>query len=245
MASDTLDAQAAPAGPLRRVARGIGMVLVWAGGTVLLYVVWLLWFTGIETARVQDDLLDDFDGFAAAEPAEVSGDPTDDPVVAGAGDGDGRDVGAGLAVLEFERPGSQERPVRDEPVVIVEGTTYEALTRGPGHYVTTAMPGGEGNFAVAGHRTTNGQPFYDLDQVRPGDLMHVTDRDGVRHTYEVLDGSSGGGDPGQHIVRPNETWVLGPDPLGTGGDLLTLTTCHPRFSATHRMVVFGQLVGSS
>ena len=231
---------------LHGAVRVVGVGLVWVGGTLLLYVAWLLWFTGVETAAVQQDLLDEFEGFATV-------DPVDDPVIlpdvdldAGEqpGTGEAVEVGSGIAVLEFERPGAQRRPVLDDPVVVVEGTTVGALRAGPGHYTFTADPGELGNFAIAGHRTTYGAPFYDLDQVRPGDLVHVTTREGMRYSYEVLDGASGGGAPGQHIVRPTETWVLGADPRGTGGAVLTLTTCHPRFSATYRMVVFAQLVGT-
>lgn len=228
----------------RTVLRGLGYVLLWAGGTILLYVAWLLWFTGVETAAVQQDLLEGFDGFETVA--------ADDPVVA-AGPGDAADgsaasdvgevsIGSGVAVLEFERPGSADRPVRDEPVVVVEGTSVSALRAGPGHYSFTADPGARGNFAVAGHRTTYGAPFYDIEQIAPGDLVHVTTRDGTRYSYEVLGESSGGGRPGQHIVTPGETWVLDADPLGTGGRILTLTTCHPRFSAAYRLVVFGRLV---
>ena len=232
---------------VRGTVRGIGILLLWSGGTLLLYVGWLLWFTGVETAQVQQDLLEEFEGFGAAD-ADAADDPTvavgADDLDAGEQPGSGEPVGvgSGIAVLEFERPGSDDPPVRDEPVVVVEGTTVRALRDGPGHYTFTADPGEQGNFAVAGHRTTYGAPFYDLDQVRPGDLVHVTVRDGTRYTYEVMGGSSGGGAPGQHIVSPRETWVLGADPQGTGGAVLTLTTCHPRFSATYRMIVFGQLV---
>lgn len=227
----------------RPVLRGLGYLLLWAGGTILLYVGWLLWFTGVETAAVQQDLLEEFDGFdtVAADDPVVAADPRDEEG-GSSGAVDAVAVGDGVAVLEFERPGSIERPVRDDPVVVVRGTSVSALRAGPGHYTFTADPGERGNFAVAGHRTTYGAPFYDIEQIAPGDLVHVTTRDGTRHTYEVMEGSTGGGLPGQHIVSPGDTWVLDADPLGTGGRILTLTTCHPRFSATYRLVVFGRLV---
>lgn len=225
--------------------RGVGLLMLWLGGTILLYVAWLLWFTGVETARAQDDLLATFDGFE--QPAVDGGDdptvvePDDAPTVAA---DEPVEVGDGVAVLQFERPGTDARPVLEDPVVVVAGTSMTVLRDGPGHYTETADPGEPGNFAVAGHRTTYGQPFHDLDQVAPGDLVHVTTRDGSRHTYEVLDGSSGGAAPGQHIVSPRDVWVIGPDPLGDGGSMLTLTTCHPRYSAAQRLVVFAQLVDS-
>lgn len=239
-------------GIVRSGVWGLGVLLLWAGGTVLLYLVWLLWFTGVGTAQAQDELLQEFEGFETVEQTvepTVDDEPTvtapetrDQSAVAGASDRDEVELGTGVAVLEFERPGSSTRPVRDQPVVVVEGTSEAALRDGPGHYVSTADPGQEGNFAVAGHRTTYGQPFYHLDEIQPGDLVHVTARDGTRYSYEVLDGSSGDAPPGQHIIRPSETWVLGDDPRDTGGAVLTLTTCHPRFSAAYRLIVFAHLV---
>lgn len=243
---DTTETEAPRAGG-GLLLRGTGILLVWVGGTVLLYLVWVLWFTGVDTARAQQELLDQFEGFDTAAPADEPDITGDDPVVADepTTTEPAVEIGSGIAVLEFERPGGDVPPVSSEPYVVVEGTTLDALTAGPGHYVSTAMPGAEGNFAVAGHRTTWGAPFYDMQQLRPGDLIHATARDGTRHTYEVTEGSSGGGAPGQHIVAPGETWVIGEDPLGTDGAMITLTTCHPRWSAAQRMVVFGQLVESA
>lgn len=232
--------------PVARAAtRGLGLAMVWAGGTLLLYVVWLLWFTGIGTAEAQQQLLAEFPG-TAVDPAEGAADGGDDDrPAAPTRTEEPVEIGDGVAVLAFERPGAAEPLVLDGPVVVVSGTTTAALRTGPGHYTTSAAPGEQGNFAVAGHRTTYGAPFHDLDEVAPGDLVHVTTRDGTRHTYAVLPGSSGGAPPGQHVVAPSDTWVLAPDAVAADGPLLTLTTCHPRYSATQRLVVFAELVASA
>lgn len=124
------------------------------------------------------------------------------------------------------------KPVQDDPLLVVEGVGVDELKRGPGHYPGTALPGQPGNFAVAGHRTTYAAPFYDLDQLRPGDRIRVTDRGGTRWTYSVV---------GQRIVAPTDVEVIGPDPLATGRATLTLTTCNPRFSAAQRLIVFAEL----
>lgn len=128
--------------------------------------------------------------------------------------------------------GPTERPAHPDPLAILEGVDPESLKRGPGHYPGTAAPGQLGNFAVAGHRTTYGAPLYHADQFRPGDRIHVIDRQQRRWLYEVVD---------TRVVLPSDVWVIGPDPLGTGRPMLSLTTCEPRFSATKRLMVFAEL----
>lgn len=86
---------------------------------------------------------------------------------------------------------------------------------------------------MAGHRTTYGAPFYHLDQLRPGDEIHVVDRQGRTWFCEVTV---------TRVVLPHETWVVGPDPLQTGTPVLSLTTCEPRFSAAKRLIVFAELM---
>jgi len=109
------------------------------------------------------------------------------------------------------------------------------------HYKGTALPGQVGNFAVAGHRATHGQPFANLDQLRIGDLIIVETQDAV-YTY-VVDY-----DPNRTIVLPTAVWVLEPVPghptVTPTRALITLTTCNPRWNSSHRMIVFGHLVST-
>jgi sortase A len=140
------------------------------------------------------------------------------------------DANAAVALLEIQRPGVG--PLLG-PLFVGEGVGPDQLEDGPGHFPGSALPGRSGNFAVAGHRTTHGGPFGDLDRLRAGDEVHVTDRAGRRHLYRVVE---------QRIVTPADTWVAGPDPLGHGRPTLTLTTCHPRYSARQRLVVWAELV---
>jgi sortase A len=135
--------------------------------------------------------------------------------------------------MEFVRPGSAATPVRSDPLFVVDGVGYNDLTRGPGRYPDTALPGKDGNFAIAGHRTTYDAPFYDLDELRQGDEIHITDRSGTKHVYAFAE---------RRIVEPTAAWVLADEPLDGATATLTLTTCHPRFSAAQRMVVFAELV---
>jgi sortase A len=223
-----------------RILRWVGWTLITAGCVVLLYLVYSLFFTNLETNAAQADLREQWERSLAAEepveqlpgeaeepadtdePAEPDAEPEPDPV----------DIGGARALIEFHRPGSDTPPVLEDPVFVVEGVTVQALKAGPGHYPGTALPGEDGNFAVAGHRTTYGAPFFHLDDLVAGDEIHVTDRQGRQHVYEVRETA---------VVTPGDTWVIEPDPLESGAPTMTLTTCHPRFSAAQRLVVFAEL----
>lgn len=214
---------------MTRALRVAGWTFIGVGVVILLYLVYSLLFTGVETRRAQAELREQWElnvgdvKLPIAQQQLLAGEP------------ERVDPGEAMAVLQFARPGVAERPVQDGPLFVVEGTRVEDLKKGPGHYIRTAMPGQPGNFAVAGHRTTYGSPFFDLDDLRPGDVVYVTDRQGTRWRYSVVR---------QEIVAPTALYVVDPDPLGTGRPMLTFTTCHPRFSSAQRLVVYAQLVGS-
>lgn len=135
--------------------------------------------------------------------------------------------GTPLGELWFERDGER---FLTEPLTFVSDTGADQLALGPGHYSHTPLPGEPGNAGIAGHRTTYGAPFGDLDELERGDHVVVTTATGT-HRYEVARSK---------VVAPDDVWVLGPDPLGTGADTLTLTTCHPRFSDRQRLVVWAE-----
>jgi sortase A len=116
-----------------------------------------------------------------------------------------------------------------------------------------AMPGEPGNVAVAGHRVGKGSPFLDLDQLRPGDPIVVETAD-AWYEYGVLGDPQSGdlsvtvdGVPGRQIVDPSAIGVIAPVPgqpeAAPGGSYLTLTTCHPKFSAAQRLIVHAVLAG--
>jgi sortase A len=216
-----------------RVARGVGWTLVAAGAVVLLYVVYLLWFTGLGTSQAQRDLGDRFESMIEAPPrADGGADVATDTDDAAAND-EPPEVGDAYAAMWFERDG--ERIVSDDVLYVVEGTALDDLRAGPGHYVDSAEPGGEGNLGIAGHRTTYGAPFGQLDQLADGDTIHVVDRQGTEWIYEYRE---------QRVVHPTEVWVVEEeDPIELDGPTITLTTCHPRFSAAQRLVAWGELVG--
>ena len=109
-------------------------------------------------------------------------------------------------------------------VVVVEGTTQSALRAGAGHYPQTPLPCEPGNVGIAGHRTTYGKPFHNLDQLAVGDeIILETPVGSCRYVLEAV----------PFVVAPTDTHVVDPTPDGR----LTLTTCHPKGSARQRLVV--------
>lgn len=210
---------------MNRVLRGTGWLFIAAGTLVLLYLVYSLLYTNRATAEAQRDLHDAWDLQLTRSGDDDEGDDDSD-------ENDVPDPGGAVAAIEFRRPGSDTPIVHEEPLFVVSGVTLTDLQRGPGHYPGTALPGEEGNFAVAGHRTTYGAPFFNLDQLERDDEILVTDRSGERFVYRVRR---------QEIVAPGDTWVVGPDPLDRGKPVLTLTTCNPRFSNAQRLIVFAEL----
>ncbi len=119
---------------------------------------------------------------------------------------------------------------------IIAGTSRDDLRKGPGHYASTPLPGQAGNAAIAGHRTTYGAPFGDIDLLVPGDRIVVETFQGLFH-YEVMAQSSG---IGHSIVTPFDVGVL----EDYGDNRLTLTACHPKYSARQRIIVQAKLVNA-
>jgi sortase A len=225
---ETIDAERAPApgDRWRAVVRTVGELLVTAGLIVLLFVVYELFVTDFLNGQVQQDLRQEVH-------AEWEADP---PVLGSQVPGDA------FAVLHIPRLGP------DYQRVVLEGTEHADLKDGPGHYLDSALPGQLGNVAIAGHRTTYGSPFRDVDALRPGDPIVVETADSW-FTYRVLGDPATGdyttdpsGIPGQQIVLPTDVEVINPTPNAAAGApatgyYLTLTTCHPRFSARERLIV--------
>lgn len=115
--------------------------------------------------------------------------------------------------------------------VLVEGATRSALTKGPGHYAGTPLPGTPGAVAIAGHRTTWGAPFHNVDKLRRGDVIVVQSAAG-RYRYQVTRSV---------VVTPRDTEVLFGDPDSDAEHQLVLTTCEPKYSAAKRLIVFADL----
>jgi sortase A len=151
-------------------------------------------------------------------------------------------LGQGIANLYIPRLG------RDYAWTVVEGTDAADLQKGPGHYSSSARPGQLGDFAVAGHRVGRGQPFLNLDRLRPADAV-VVETASRWYVYRVLPRAGGpDGVPWRQVVDPADGAVIGPVPGHLQGRprwrFLTLTTCTPKFSAAHRLIVHALLAWS-
>ena len=212
----------------RRLARWVlgtlGDMFLTAGLGLLLFVGWQLWWTDVTANRAQHADVVRLDREFGADPA-----PGSAPAAA---DADAPALGKGFAILRIPRFGADyARPV-------LEGTARDILTKGVGHYQGTAAPGAVGNVAIAGHRTTYGRPFHDIDTLRTGDRIVVETRTAF-HVYAVQ----------RHtIVTPDDVDVVAPIPEHPGARptqrWLTMTACHPKYSAAQRYVVFAELVRS-
>jgi sortase A len=118
-------------------------------------------------------------------------------------------------------------PTIDRSAFVVEGTGTDDLRKGPGHYPDTPLPGERGTVAIAGHRTTNGAPFRNIDQLDHGDRIVLKMHHGT-FVYRVET---------TRIVQPTDLWVK----RTVGHDRLVLSACHPLYSAAQRIVVFARL----
>ncbi|MFD6987830.1 class E sortase [Streptomyces sp. NPDC059943] len=226
----------APARPLSRVearraaralkdspgvilSRAVGEIFISLGVLMLLFVTYQLWWTNIQA-----------DLYAGKETDKIQ-----------EGWAKGRQPGAfepgqGFAIMHI--------PKLDVVVPIAEGIDKaKVLDRGMvGHYsegrLKTAMPSDkQGNFAVAGHRNTHGEPFRYINRLKPGDKIVVETQDSY-FTYDMASILP--------QTAPSNVGVIGPVPPGSGfaepGRYITLTTCTPEFTSTYRMIVWGKMV---
>lgn len=197
---------------MRAALRIFGELAITVGAVLALFCAYLIWGTGAETARHQQAL----EGQLRQEPPR--------PTLLGR-----IELGRALALIRIPRLGADYR------YAIVEGVDAGRLRMGPGHYPGTALPGKVGNFALAGHRTTYAAPFRHIGRLRPGDDIIIEARE-ARYTYRVT---------AKKVVAPHAMEVIAPVPGRPGRRpteaMITLTTCHPEYSARQRLVVFGRL----
>ena len=190
---------------------GMGCLMVAAGFAG--YIGWSLWGTGLQTAEAQERLRTEFRQEVEGEPADPSTAPDRVP------------LGDAYAQLEI--------PAIDVNFMVVQGTSYEDLKDGPGHYPDTADPWDEkGRVGIAGHRTTYQAPFFDLEGLARGDTITVRTKYGT-FRYEV--------DEVFVIPSAGSGRVLTQTPRPT----LVLTTCHPKYSNSERLIVTALRVEAS
>ncbi len=233
----------------RNVVRGFGEVLLTLGLVVLMFMFYEVYVTNWFSAMKQREAT------AALEDKWNNPRGTIDRPI----------EGEGIAKLHVPAFGP------DFDFTVLQGVGQDVLAVGPGHYVDTAMPGEPGNFAVAGHRVGDGAPFNDLDLLQSCDALVIETRDSwfvykmLPLPDEVAGWAAGKGVtpqcrgvaplpepyevPGRQIVMPWQDEVIAPVPGAPDAQLppeqqaslITLTTCHPRFSAEKRLIIHGVL----
>ncbi|WP_416977895.1 class E sortase [Streptomyces sp. T028] len=214
---------------LRVIVRTFSELCVTVGAVIVLFVVYVLFWTGVRADRAMGDQIDDLhDQWATRQPtgqpapqASTSAPPAPpEPYRSG----------QPFAVMYIPRLGfTWNKPV-------LEGTATGTLKKGLGHYAGTARLGQTGNFSVAGHRRTYGDPFKDFPKLRRGDAVVLTDGT-TWFTYRI--------DKGPYKTVPSDVEVIDAVPRKSGytrpGRYLTLTTCDPEWGHSHRLIVWAHL----
>ncbi|MFI1062419.1 class E sortase [Streptomyces spororaveus] len=219
---------------LRLVVRTFSEVCLTAGTLIVLFVAYVLLWTGVKADRAMDGERDRMrDRWAAAPAAAPEPAPAAAPPPPPAAEPERHPAGRAFAEMYVPRFG----PDWVKPVL--EGTGPELLKKGLGHYAATAPLGAVGNFSVAGHRRTYGDPFKDFPELRPGDEVILKDAS-TWYTYTVRTAPL--------RTLPTDVAVVDPvperSPFRTPGRYLTLTTCDPEWGHSHRLVVWAELTGT-
>lgn len=221
----------------------IGRTMITLGLILLLFVAYQLWGTNVFEQHSQNKLRSQFETklkvankATTTTSSTLPGDEEDDSTVTTK---PSVDALAALNVREGQAIAQMEIPKIGLDHIVVSGTGKGDLQKGPGHYTSTPLPGQFGNSAIAGHRTTYGAPFNRLDELAVGDKIILTTVQGT-FTYKV--------NKAPFTVKPTDVSVINPttDPADpTGKTLLatlTLTTCHPKYSAAQRLIIKAELV---
>lgn len=212
-------------GRLRTAAGVLGEVLLTLGAVLLLFLVWQLWWTDVVADRDQSGILAELEdewGEVDAEriaPRQDGPPPVPDVL--------GEDMVWGtMHVPKFDR----------DRFPLAEGVSLERVlnVKGAGHYPETALPGEVGNFSVAGHRNTYGRVFEGIARLEAGDPVVIETADAF-YVYEVTESL---------VVDPSATEVIAPTPgqpdIEPTEQMMTLTACHPMYSARERYIVHAE-----
>ncbi|WP_405646059.1 class E sortase [Streptomyces sp. NBC_00019] len=211
---------------MRVVVRTVSELCITVGTVIVLFVVYVLFWTGVKADDVMgeqiDQLQDQWSKGSVQQPTGGAPSGVPEPTV--------YKSGKPFAIMYIPRLGfTWNKPV-------LEGTAVGTLKKGLGHYARTARLGEKGNFSVAGHRRTYGDPFKDFPKLRRGDAVVLTDGT-TWFTYRI--------DKGPYKTVPTDVEVIDPVPRKSGytrsGRYLTLTTCDPEWGHSHRLIVWAHL----
>ncbi|MFE8962560.1 class E sortase [Streptomyces iakyrus] len=208
---------------MRVIVRTVSELCITVGSLIVLFVVYVLFWTGVQADGVMDDQIDLLRE-EWSKPRPPAGGPASPEKPAPYAEG------RPFAIMYIPRLGfTWNKPV-------LEGTATGTLKKGLGHYAETAQLGQRGNFAVAGHRRTYGDPFKDFPELRRGDDVVLTDGT-TWFTYRI--------DKGPYKTVPSDIEVIDPVPRTSGytrsGRYMTLTTCEPEWGHSHRLIVWAHL----
>jgi LPXTG-site transpeptidase (sortase) family protein len=217
-------------GPAIIASRFLGEVFISAGVLMLLFVAYQLWWTNVlagqEAGGAAQSLQDQWKGGGGKGKSGLDPERRADDFA----------PGEGFAILYL--------PKLDVRVPIAQGVSKpKVLDKGlVGHYdeqpFKTAMPWDKkGNFALAGHRNTHGEPFRYINRLVAGDDI-VVETATKFYTYKMANRLPS--------TSPSNTSVIEPVPQGSGfrkpGRYVTLTTCTPEFTSKYRLIVWGKMV---
>jgi sortase A len=210
---------------VRQVIRAAGEIVLTAGAICLLFIGYLVWGTGVREASAQRQFTSELNRQWRQAPSRgdaIDASPEQFHLT----------TGEPFAFITIPAFGPHWR------FTLIQGTAMAQLDVSPGHVPGTQWPGQVGNFAVAGHRVTAGNPFWSLPSLRAGDLVYIqTKLD--NYTYRVI---------GKKWVAPTDLAVLDPVPGHPGQRptkrMITLITCDPAWTGTHRVIVTGILIAA-
>jgi sortase A len=210
---------------VRQVIHATGEIALTAGAIGLLFIGYLVWGTSLRAASAQRQLGSELNQQWQQSPARG------DAIEAGP-EQFHPTTGEPFAFITIPAFGPHWR------FTLIQGTAMAQLDVSPGHVPGTQWPGQVGNFAVAGHRVTAGNPFWSLPALRSGDLVYIQTK-ADNFIYRVT---------GDKQVLPTDVGVLDPVPGHPGQRpvqrLITLITCNPAWTGTRRVIVTGVLVSA-
>lgn len=211
----------------RKVVAILGIIVALLSIPIFIYLGWYYWASNVQADVKQHSMVKEFvQDFTPKEnpsvqPQSPSEQTQSEPVVMKT-----PNHGETFGVIYIPRFGADySRP-------LVQGVSNDVLdTLGIGHYQSTALPGGKGNFVVAGHRQTHGSVLDKIHTLQPGDKIYVQTKDGY-YTYVYRN---------SEIVLPTTSGVLSPFPGKDGKSdqrIMTLTSCNPQFGSEERIIAY-------
>jgi len=204
-----------------KIVRGTGTTFILLGLVILYFVVYELVGTSLQTHAHQRALRSQFAELLDQPPSKSASGFVSNP-----GPASKKATVSGIAEIIIPKIGIDD--------IVVQGVSLYDLAYGPGHYSDSAPIGSaNGTAAIAGHRTGWGSPFIRLDELATGDTITLKTAQAT-YTYRVTRGNV--------VVEPTDYWVVKGDPQSQAKGKLTLTTCTPKYTSRHRLIVWADLV---